>query len=213
MRSSIQSDTSSLSLIDLGAGSFNKLQPQRQVKVTQIYKRSCHSAKDTELLFRLVDYFKPHTILELGTCLGVSTLYLASANKNSKVYTFEGNPDYASFARRKFQQFGCNSITLIEGNIHHTLSSTLEQIPSLDFAFLDAHHAYEPTIKFFKSCLSKVHSDSVIILDDIYWSEDMQKAWETIKGMPEVKQTIDLYQFGIVFFKQGQVKEHFTLRY
>lgn len=212
-RQTLAIDTTELTLLDLGAGSFNKTNPTRVVRVKDIYKRSCHSFKDTDLLFRLIAHFQPHHILELGTCLGVSTLYMAKANKRASVYTMEGNPDYAMMARKAFIQFQAHNITLIEGDIHQTLRIAMDRIPSLDFAFLDAHHAYEPTLQFFKSCLSKAHENTVIVLDDIHWSPEMERAWETIKGMEEVKQTIDLYQFGIVFFKPGQMKEHFVLRY
>ncbi|MDF2456344.1 MAG: SAM-dependent methyltransferase [Cytophagaceae bacterium] len=212
-RQTLARDSTELTLIDLGAGSFNKTTPPRSVLVKDIYKRSCHSAKDTELLFRLILHFQPQHILELGTCLGVSTLYMAKANKKASVYTMEGNPDYAAMARKAFIQFQAHNISLIEGNIHQTLCIAMDRIPSLDFAFLDAHHAYEPTLQFFRTCLEKAHENTVIVLDDIHWSPDMERAWKTIKGMEEVKQTIDLFQFGIVFFKPGQVKEHFVLRY
>ena len=212
-RQSLEKDNREITLIDLGAGSSNVPTPLQQVRINTIYKRSSHSEKDTELLFRLVAHFQPHHILELGTCLGVSTLYLAKANKKANVYTLEGNPDYAALARKAFIEFQTPNITLIEGDIHQTLKIAIDRIPSLDFAFLDAHHAYEPTVQFFKTCLTKVNEHSVIILDDIHWSTEMERAWETIKAMPEVKQTIDLFQFGIVFFKTGQVKEHFVLRY
>jgi predicted O-methyltransferase YrrM len=212
-RASLVKDNRELTLVDLGAGSFNKPASTQAVRVTDIYKRSCHSEKDTELLYRLVLHFQPQHILELGTCLGLSTLYLAKANKKANVYTLEGNPDYAAYAREAFIKYQPHNITLIEGNIHQTLKIAMDRIPSLDFAFLDAHHAYEPTIQFFKTCLTKINEHSVIILDDIHWSPEMERAWETIKAMDEVKQTIDLYQFGIVFFKPGQVKEHFVLRY
>jgi predicted O-methyltransferase YrrM len=211
-RQSLQQDQSELTLIDLGAGSSNKHVPIRRVKVKDIYKGSSHSTKDTELLFKLVMHFNPRHILELGTCLGVSTLYLAKANK-ANVYTLEGNPDYAAYARNAFITFQPHNITLIEGNIHQTLSIAMDRIPSLDFAFIDAHHAYAPTLHFFKTCLNKTHEDTVIVLDDIHWSPEMEKAWEAIKQMEEVKQTIDLFQFGLVFFKSSQVKEHFVLRY
>ncbi len=212
-RHSLEKNTREITLVDLGAGSFNTPASPKQIRVNAIYKRSSHSEKDTELLYRLVLHFQPNHILELGTCLGVSTLYLAKANKKANVYTLEGNPDYAALARKAFIKYQTPNIILIEGNIHQTLHVAMDRIPSLDFAFLDAHHAYEPTVHFFKTCLTKTNEHSVIILDDIHWSPEMERAWETIKAMPEVKQTIDLYQFGIVFFKSGQVKEDFVLRY
>ncbi|MDB5272742.1 MAG: SAM-dependent methyltransferase, partial [Chitinophagaceae bacterium] len=183
------------------------------VRVSDIYQRSGHSVKDTSLLYKLVLHFKPQHLLELGTCLGVSTLYLAKANPKATVYTLEGNPDYAVYAREAFIRYQSTNIVLIEGNIHRTLSIAMDRIPSLDFAFIDAHHAYEPTLQFFKTCLTKVHEETIIVMDDIHWSPEMERAWEAIKQLEEVKQTVDLFQFGLVFFKSTQAKEHFVLRY
>ena len=209
-RQSLVKNTKTVELIELGAGAVKA--PQKVI-VKNIYKSSCHNERDTQLLFKLVDRFQPLYIIELGTCLGVSSLYLAKANTKAKLYTFEGNPDYASIARNAFQQYKANNIQLIEGNIHTTLSPLIESLPRLDMVYIDAHHDYEPTIHFFNLCLSKSHEDTVIIFDDIHWSPAMEKAWAHIKQREEVKQTIDLYQFGIVFLKSSQAKEHFTLRY
>jgi len=212
-RKKLAQDYTQLSLIDLGAGPSNQQSPPRYVRVKDIYKRSGHTIKDTSLLFKLALHFKPQHLLELGTCLGVSTLYLAKADPKATVYTLEGNPDYATHAREAFIQYQSTNIVLIEGNIHHTLGIAMDRIPSLDFAFIDAHHAFEPTLHFFKTCLTKAHENTVIVLDDIHWSPEMERAWEVIKQMEEVKQTVDLFQFGLVFFKSTQAKEHFVLRY
>jgi hypothetical protein len=40
----------------------------------------------------------------------------------------------------------------------------------------------------------------------------MEEAWEIIKNHEEVKVTIDTFQWGIVFFREEQEKEHFVIR-
>jgi hypothetical protein len=40
----------------------------------------------------------------------------------------------------------------------------------------------------------------------------MTEAWQTIKAHPKVSVTIDTYQWGMVFFRKEQAKEHFTIR-
>jgi len=209
-RQDLAKNTKSVDLIELGAGSIKA--PQKVI-VKNIYKSSCHSEKDTQLLFKLVDRFQPQYMIELGTCLGVSTLYLAKAKTDALLYTFEGNPDYAKIARDAFIKYKADHVQLIEGNIHNTLAPVMDSLPQLDMAFIDAHHDYEPTLHFFNLCLQKSHENTVIIFDDIHWSPAMEKAWQHIKQREEVKQTIDLHQFGIVFLKSSQAKEHFTLRY
>jgi predicted O-methyltransferase YrrM len=208
-RRSLAHNKTTVDLVELGAGKKGT----QKVIIQDIYHSSCHSKKDTKLLFKLAAEFKPHCMIELGTCLGLSSLYLAKGHTPSTLYTFEGNPDYAQLAKEAFKKYHAKNITLVEGNIHETLAPLIERLPQLDMAYIDAHHDFEPTVHFFKLCLSKCHEDSLIILDDIHWSPQMERAWEYIKQLDEVKQTVDLYQFGLVFFKTSQAKEHFVLRY
>ena len=41
----------------------------------------------------------------------------------------------------------------------------------------------------------------------------MEAAWEEVKKHPRVTVTIDLYDMGLVFFRQEQTPQHFRLRY
>jgi predicted O-methyltransferase YrrM len=82
----------------------------------------------------------------------------------------------------------------------------------LDFIFVDANHRKAPTLSYFEICLPKVHENSIMIFDDIYWSKEMTEAWEQIKQHPSVGISIDLFQFGIVLFRKTQAKQHFVLK-
>ena len=78
--------------------------------------------------------------------------------------------------------------------------------------FIDGNHKKKATLEYFQKLLPYVHNDSVMIFDDIHWSKEMEEAWEEIKAHPEVKVTIDTFQWGLVFFRREQVKEHFVIR-
>ncbi|WP_233555523.1 O-methyltransferase [Pontibacter oryzae] len=211
LRDKLLQDNRQLSLTDLGAGSRSIKSKTRKVK--DIAATSAKPAKYGQLLFRLANYFQPQTILELGTSLGLSTSYLAAARQNAQVYTFEGCPNIAQVARENFKQLGLTNIRLVEGNLDDTLAPTLAKLEQLDFAFLDGNHRYEPTMRYFEACLTKCHEGSVLVVDDIYWSSGMKRAWAEIKRHPHVRQTVDLYFVGLVFFRQQQPKEHFTLAF
>jgi hypothetical protein len=51
-----------------------------------------------------------------------------------------------------------------------------------------------------------------MIFDDIYWNKDMEKAWQEIKNNQKVTVSIDLFYFGLIFFRKEQEKQHFILR-
>lgn len=209
LRMLLRQSAEEIELIDMGAGMSG--QKNKKVAVSQIAKNSLKSKKYAQLLFRIVNYYNCKNILELGTSLGLTTLYLSSADTNSKVVTLEGNPASAKIAQENFQRHPARNIRLTEGNFNDTLPKVLAEFEKLDFVFFDGNHRKEPTLNYFTHCLSKVHNDSVFVFDDIYWSEEMGEAWNDIKSHPAVTLTIDLFQLGIVFFRKENSKEHFSL--
>jgi len=202
-------DTRVIEITDLGAGS--KKLDNNQRKVSDIAKTSLKSTKHAQLIFRVANYFKFKTIIELGTSLGITSSYLAKANKRSKVYSFEGCPNIANIACQNFKTLGVNNVELTIGNFDETFPKKLEQLESVDAVFFDGNHRFEPTMRYFHQALKKKHQHTVFIFDDIYWSAEMEKAWEEIKLHDTVTLTIDLFQLGIVFFKEDIEKQHFKL--
>jgi predicted O-methyltransferase YrrM len=92
------------------------------------------------------------------------------------------------------------------------LVQKLASISKVDIAFLDGNHRYDPTIKYFNWIKEKSHDHTIIIIDDIHWSKEMNLAWQTIKQDESVSITIDLFELGLVFFKKDIHKQHFVLR-
>lgn len=201
-----------IEILDLGAGS--RINKSNQRKIRTIAKNAEKPEKFGKLFYRLVQNFKPETVLELGTSLGLTTLYLSKANPNAEVISFEGCPQTAAKARDHFSQLGSGNIEIVVGNIDQTLPIRLAKLgKALDFAYFDANHRYEPTVRYFEQCLPHIQNDSVFIFDDIYWSKEMTQAWEHIKAHPKVTLTVDLFWIGLVFFHSGQAKEDFVLRF
>ena len=210
-RLELLSSPASISVTDFGAGSHTGAGQQRHVAA--IARTAAKPPQLAQLLFRLANYFRPATILELGTSLGLTTAYLAAANTRARVLTFEGCPNVAAVAQETFASLGLGNIDIIEGNIDHTLAPALAALQKpIDFAFFDGNHRYEPTLRYFEHCLNHRTDDSVFVFDDIHWSEEMERAWETIKAHPEVTLTVDLFYIGLVFFRKNQPKQHFWLR-
>jgi len=129
------------------------------------------------------------------------------------VITIEGCPQTAAVAGRNFKDLGIRNIELQVGNFDELLPDLIGTKPKLDFVYIDGNHRKDATLNYFNWCLPKVHENSLLIFDDIYWSEGMKEAWAQIKQHPEVTVTVDLFWIGLVFFKKGQAKEHFKIRY
>lgn len=211
LRKKLLSDEREIEITDLGAGS--KINQSKKRKIKDIAKNSQKPARLAQLFYRIIKFYNYQSILDLGTSLGLTTAYLSKANLNAKVYTFEGCPNTAQIAKENFKELGIQNVEVIVGDLNSTLEMQLEKISKIDFAFFDANHRYQPTIDYFEKCLNKVHEDTCFIIDDIYWSEEMKKAWEHIRNHPQVSVSIDIFWVGIVFFRQKQPKQHFVLRF
>ncbi len=211
VRNELAYSSENVNCIDLGAGSHFKNNSQKSVR--SIVQSAAKPVKYAQLLFRLVNHFQPTTILELGTSLGLSAAYMATANSKSKLITIEGCKEIAAVASRNFKKLELQNIEQHIGNFDEVLPLILKNTNQLDFVFFDGNHRKEPTLNYFKQCLQKATDQSIFIFDDIYWSPEMTEAWEEIKKNERVTVTLDLFYFGIVFFRKEQVKEHFRIRY
>lgn len=210
LRLKLLSDDRSIEVTDLGSGSTHFISSRR--KISDIAGTSLSPRKFSLLYRKIIRRFNCQNLLELGTSFGINTLYLASA-KESNVITFEGSPAIAETAQALFDGARADNITLIIGNIDQTLPFHLQSIEKIDFAFLDAHHRYEPTLQYFNGLILKIHEDSVIVLDDIHYSPEMEKAWKEIQTHQRVYATADLYRCGIVFFNPSLNKQHVVLQF
>lgn len=211
LRQQLLQDSTEIEILDLGAGSRKNKSNCRKIK--EIARNAEKPARFGRLFYRLTNYLKPATILELGTSLGLTTAYFASAAPDSSLLTFEGCPETARIAQENFSRLGVDNIKTIVGNIDDTLPIALEKcVKGVDMVFFDANHRFEPTIRYYELARQYANPGAVFIFDDIYWSDEMKLAWEYIKSRPEVTITIDLFWVGLVFFRKEQVKENFVLR-
>lgn len=212
LRKKLIKDQAILTIEDLGAGSAVDKTQQRTI--ASIAKHAVKPKKFGQLLFRMVKKYQPQTILELGTSLGVTTAYLSLANPSSTIVTFEGAKAVAEKAQENFNSLGLQNVQLIEGNFNDTLVSAIHSLPSIDFAFIDGNHRKEPTIQYFNAILPKTNNFSLLILDDIHWSAEMEEIWNYCKNHENVTLSIDLFFMGILFFRKEILeKQHFCIRF
>jgi len=207
VRSSLKKDKRELNVVDYGTGE------NRRETVARIASRSLKQAKYGHLLYRLTLDMKARNILELGTSLGITTAYLAASSSKIRCVSLEGCPEIADVANENFKALNINNIKIVPGDITLTLVGVLDEFETLDVVFMDANHTQEAVLSYFEQILTKVHNNSVIVVDDIYWSADMEQAWKRIKEHPRVSSTIDLFQLGIVFFNTDLNKKHYKMRY
>ncbi|MBZ0241875.1 MAG: class I SAM-dependent methyltransferase [Bacteroidales bacterium] len=211
-RKHLLSNRNLIETVDFGAKAGSKEFTTYRERVKNLVKQRSHSVRGNQLLFRLSKYFKPQFVLEFGTAAGMGAAAIALGNPDAKLITLEGCASIASVASGSFERLKITNAEIIIGNFNTVLAEVIDRIPKLDMVFFDGNHQKIPTLDYFHHCLTKAHEDSVFIFDDIHWSEGMNEAWKEIQQHEDVRVTIDLFQFGLVFFNKGLSKQHFTLK-
>jgi len=210
-RKSLLANKNTIEVTDFGAGSCVFKSNTREI--SKIAQTAGITPKNAELLFRIVRYFQPKSVLEIGTSLGLATSALSLANENTKIITLEGCPNTMATAKKMFQvssfKFPNNTVDFVNTEFNLFFENLKPQIFNL--IYFDGNHSKKATLDYFEALLPTISNDSVWIFDDIHWSADMEEAWEIIKNHPKVSVTIDTFQWGIVFFRIEQEKEHFII--
>ncbi|MBF4518068.1 class I SAM-dependent methyltransferase [Flavobacterium sp. ANB] len=209
-RKSLLENKNFIEVTDFGAGSRVFKSNKRQI--SKIAQTAGISPKRAELLFRVTRYFEPANILEIGTSLGLATSALALGNVNAKVITLEGCPQTASVAKNQLHKFSCENVENIISEFQQYLSNLKPESLNFNLIYFDGNHSKKATLAYFDLLLPTIDNDSVWIFDDIHWSAEMEEAWGIIKNHPKVTVTIDTFQWGFVFFRREQEKEHFVIR-
>lgn len=239
IRQEMLKDTRELEFVDYGSGgplptSPSKGRSANMRRVCDIAKGSLARRKEAQLLARLVGWLgrplltspsrggigdeasedrKGLTIVELGTSLGVTTAYLAAMDSRNKVVTYEGCPAVAEVARANWEKLGLSNIACVVGEITvDSLQLAVDRLSGIDVAFIDANHTYEATLTYFNALAPRVHEKSVVVVDDIHYNEDMEKAWKAICADERVTTTMDLYRMGLVFFDKHYWRKHYKMR-
>ncbi|HVZ56183.1 MAG TPA: class I SAM-dependent methyltransferase [Chitinophagaceae bacterium] len=212
LRARLLQDPSRLDVEDFGAGSAIHRSARRPV--SGIARHAAKSRKYGELLFRMARYYQPETILELGTSLGISTAYLSLACPRASVTTIEGSPAIAARAETHFRELGLTRTRLVRGNFDEVLPGVLAGLPAIGLAFLDGNHRYEPTLHYVDRILARSGPSTILLLDDIHWSADMERAWDACRKRREVTLSIDLFFVGILLMRpELREKLHFRIRF
>jgi hypothetical protein len=202
-RKSLLENNNTIEVTDFGAGS--KVFKTNTRIISKIAKTAGISPKRAQLLFRIANYFQSNpsdseqakqSILEIGTSLGLATAALAS--------------NTGTIAKHQLQLLNIHNVKSIVTEFSEYFKNTKPKTQNL--IYFDGNHSKKATLAYFECLLPTITNETVWIFDDIHWSAEMQEAWEIIKNHPKVTVTIDTFQWGLVFFRREQPKEHFVIR-
>jgi predicted O-methyltransferase YrrM len=208
LRSQLHLNNSSITIKDFGTGNNSTK------TISNLESKVATQKKYGHLLYRLVKYFKPAHILELGTSIGLSSSYMALASEKAAVISLEGSGSLIETAKKNYAALGIKNVSNYEGDFDLLLPEILKNQPAPGLVFFDGNHRKDATLRYFTLCLEKSHAESIFIFDDIHCSKEMNEAWTEIKSHSQITLALDVFQFGICFFRKAKLaKEEFVLRY
>lgn len=210
LRRNMLADKRTIVVKDLG---FNRSDKSDTRRIADIAKRSPVNRKYGRLLYNMAAEFGKPLIIELGTSFGISAMYMGAANKETEIYTIEGSSEIAGIARQNFIDGGFDNIRLSEGAFDDILPELIKSVKSPGLVFIDGNHRKEPVIKYFNMLADISDSKTVIIVDDINYSQEMSEAWCKLKSHKKVTVSIDIFRMGILFFREGINANNYVIRY
>lgn len=151
-------------------------------------------------LARLVRTIKPTRCLELGTSSGFSACYQGAAlvlNGRGRLVTLEGAAEVAALATKNLQALRISTVEVVAGMFADTLPRVLEQLGTIDYAYIDGHHDHDATLRYLEMISGRLAARAVVMFDDITWSDGMRRAWKEIRRHSAFASTADLGRMGL----------------
>ncbi len=169
--------------------------------------------KSALFLYHLARELQPDLVIELGTNVGISSAYLASAlrkNGKGRLVTLEASPYRIRCAKEVHASVGLKNVTYVQGLFADTLAPTLREIGAVDFAFIDGHHQYQPTLDYFQVIHAHAARNATYVFDDIRWSEGMLRAWKEIQRDDRLTIAADFHTVGVCVAAGDEARRRYT---
>ena len=145
--------------------------------------------KVNRLLFRLVNYFSPFTLLEVG----------------------EGNGDSIRYMKEAKASMTCIGVKGLnkEETLQHLKNALMVQ-KKIDFL----HIAFTPYyIEAFDEVYPYLHDKSCVVIGDIYASKERRMWWKQLKSDERVRVSFDLYDVGLLLFEKKRFKQNYIVNF
>lgn len=136
---------------------------------------------------------RPQTVVEFGTAFEVSGMYWLAGLEEARtghLHTFEINDAWADVAQDNLAAVG-SRFTLHRGLFEECVEQAL-QGAAIDIAFVDGVHTPEWVLPQVELLAARLRPGGVIILDDINFSDDMDRCWRDLSVEPRVRSAAEL---------------------
>lgn len=181
--------------------------------ISSFIKKASVSFKYGALLYRISRWFEADSVVELGSGLGISTAYLRAGSPKTTFHSVEGGRIRALLAAQVIYRSKLEKVNIHQGDIGEELPGILMDASDRLLAYVDGNHHYKPTLTYLELLVKHAGEEAIIIMDDIYWSKGMQKAWQEVISWPEVQVSIDLFHMGILLINSDLNKANLKIKF
>jgi predicted O-methyltransferase YrrM len=187
--------------------------PQKKLeKIANIAKNTLTPRRYCILQSNIIKHLQSKNIIEIGSGLGIQSLYFAKACRG-KVVSIEGEKSLIQICKQNAHLLKLDNIEYMHGDFDTVLDEVFKNLSSIDYLYIDGNHTYDATIRYFENAIPYMSKEGIIVLDDINWSGEMQKAWRNIKKNKEITLSIDIFRMGFVFLSKKLSKQDFYLKF
>lgn len=188
------------------------LNKQRTSTVSKLTKREAVNQKQGKLLFRLTNYFKPTRILQVGSGMGLSTLYMTSYDKKVNCVVLEHEAAFTPVLEWVYEK-ARTPVNLYTGSYKETLMPALKELKTVDFILFDIAPESGDIEYLFRECLKCAHEKTVFVCVGINRSRVMSCFWKEICANSDMTVTIDLYSLGIILLEKKLHKRNYIVSF
>ena len=188
---------------EIGGYDYGKGQRKKYKKrLCDIVKKSVSGRQKALFIQALAEFYDVKTVIEFGTSLGFSAMYLKNAESTPNVITIEGNTDIAEIAKENFLQTGLE----IDLEVNRFENFIKKYNKTADMFFIDGNHSYDATLRYFDFALNHLSEKGIILFDDIRWSDGMLKSWKKIIEKTKTGIFVDIGSMGL-FINSNEKKD------
>lgn len=190
----------------------------QELSLSKIALNHILSAKYNRLLFRWIqDQQLGNYIVEIGSSLGVSPLYLQRGNVGiPRYFLFDKHKSQLKISEFNLQEYGCQeSIQMFHYQEVDEIIVQLERQPDapIDLFIINQLLSAESFWKLIDWVIPRLGDKGCIVVTTMRHSTDQQLLWQQLQNQTEITVAIDLFAMGMAFARSSQVKENFLLRY
>ena len=183
---------------------------QEEGLLSSLVGKNTFSPSYDQLLFRLSKFFHPQTIVEFGSSIGISTIYLATPDSRTKVYAGEKEKSEAELLKMNLKKTGVENVQVYEDYKKQLENVTEGEIGLVCFGRKCKSEEIE---NLYSEVENKLVTTSVVIISDIHKDKEKEKVWNKIRESANVRVDLDLFFYGILIYNNDLQRETYNLYY